>query len=818
MKINTRAMTKRLLFILLLIVIGGTVNGQQTRQHVVRGQVFDEGGLAIPFANAALYNNLDSALVTGAVSDEDGNFSIRTSPGNFYLKITFLSYQQRTIPQINVISSDVDLGKIILKPSQQILEEVTVQSERSTMELYLDKRVFNVGKDLSNISGSASDILDNVPSVTVDVEGNVSLRGSENVRILIDGKPSGLTGISTADALQQIQADLIESVEVITNPSSRYDAEGEVGIINIILKKERRKGVNGAFSVNAGHPERYGGSFNLNFRKDKFNFFSSYGLRYRSSPGKGTSYQQFFAPDTTFSYYQANSRNRGGVSHNLIAGIDYFFSESSVLTGSFMYRKSAGLNKSQYEFQDLDQNDQLVRTVTRQEREEEPEDNSEVALSYRKDFDQKNHYFTADFKWIENIETEKSTFTETDDSDNSTIDQRSRNTENERNVLIQADYIRPFSSKGKIEAGLKGTLRIIDNDFLVEQLTDESDWEVVGEFNNNLIYTENIYAGYAMIGNELNRFSYQAGLRGELTDISVELTRENAINYQNYFNLFPSTHLAYKLNENKTVQLSYSYRLSRPRFRHLMPFSNYSNNRTLFTGNPNLKPEYTHSIEGAYLLNWESGSILSSAYYRHRTGVIERITVVDSIGYNRIFPVNLATENALGLEFNFNWTPVEWWRFNANANFYRAITQGQFEEQVLESDTYTWTSRMISRLTFLKEYDFQASWNYRAPRQTPQGRRKSSYSIDLALARDVLKGNGTITLSVRDLFNTRKWRTIVDNEDLYSESEFQWRARQIILTFNYRLNKKKDSRGRRDQGGEGGDFDGGDIDQGGGDF
>ena len=813
-------MRQDLLFTFLFLTFAVTaVWAQADGELVIKGVVVDENDTPVPFANAALYNRGDSALVTGAVSNESGQFTIPTTPGKYFLKVSFLSYEEKLIPQLDVTSSDVDLGKVILKPGEQILEEVTVQSERSSMELYLDKRIFNVGKDLTSISGSASDILDNVPSVTVDVDGNVSLRGSENVRILINGKPSSLTGISTADALQQIQANLIESVEIITNPSSRYDAEGEVGIINIILKKEQRSGVNGAFSLNAGHPDNYGGSFNLNFRKEKFNLFGSYGFRYRSGPGQGNSYQEFFDPDTTFSYYQENSRTRGGVSHNIMAGIDYYFNETSVLTGSFNYRPSDGLNKSLYTFQDFDENDDLVRTVTRREREEEPEDNSEVALSFRKDYGgNNNHYFTADFKWIENVETEYSTFTETDDIDNTTVDQRSSNTENERNVLFQADYVKPFRQRGKIEAGLKSTLRVIDNDFLVEQLTDESTWETVGEFDNNLVYTENIYAAYAIFGNEVNQFSYQFGLRGELTDISVELSRENQTTYQNYFNVFPSSHLAYKLSEDKTIQLSYSYRLSRPHFRHLMPFSNYSNNRTLFTGNPNLRPEYTHSIEAGYLVNWDKGSVLSSAYYRHRTGVIERITVIDSVGYNRVFPINLATEDAFGLEFNFNWDPVSWWRFIVNGNFYRAITEGQYEEQLLKSDTYTWSSRAMSRISFLKKYDFQASWRYRAPRQTPQGRSRSAYSVDLALARDVFKGNGTLTLSVQDLFNTRKWRNIVDTEDFYSVSEFQWRPRQVMLTFNYRLNRKEDNRQNRNEqnrGQDNGEFDQG---QGGGDF
>jgi len=654
----------------------------------------------------------------------------------------------------------------------------------------------------------------------VDVDGNVSLRGSENVRILINGKPSGLTGISTADALQQIQANLIESVEVITNPSSRYDAEGEVGIINIILKKEERQGVNGAFTLNAGHPDNYGGSFTLNLRRDKFNLFSSYGFRYRSSPGTGNSFQQFTQPDTSFSYYQENTRRRGGVSHNLMAGVDYYFNESSILTGSVNYRKSDGLNKSSYIFRDFDENGALIRTVTRNEREEEPEDNAEFALSFRKDYGPRNnHYLTADFKWIENVETEYSTFLERDEAADTQIDQRASNTENERNILFQLDFVKPFGQRGKIEAGAKSTLRVIDNDFLVEQLTDESTWETVGEFDNRMVYTENIHAAYAIFGNEVNRFSYQFGLRGELTDVSVELSRENKTTYQNYFNVFPSSHLAYRITDSKTVQLSYTYRLSRSWFRSLMPFSNYSNNRTLYTGNPDLKPEYTHSIEGGYLFDWESGSILSSVYYRHRTGVVNRITIVDSIGYNRIFPVNLSTQDAVGLEFNFNWEPTSWWRITSNANFYRAVTKGQYEGQILNADTYTLSARAMSRITFLKKYDFQTSWRYRAPRETTQGRMRSNYAIDLGLSRDVLAGRGTVTVSVRDLFNTNKFREIIDDEDFYSESESQWRPRSVMFTFNYRINRKKDSERnqRQQEGGEGMD-NGFEQGQGGGDF
>ena len=785
-----------------------------SQDYTISGKIVDDNNENVPFANAALFG-ADSSLVTGAVSDGNGNFVITTKPGLYYLRITFLSYEEKVISPIEIKASDVNLGKITMMSSAAVLEELVVQGERSQMELYLDKRVFNVGKDLSNISGSAADILDNVPSVTVDVDGNVNLRGSGNVRILIDGKPSGLTGISTADALQQLQANLIESVEVITNPSARYDAEGEVGIINIVLKKERRKGVNGSFAFNGGYPASYGASYSLNFRREKFNFFSSYGLSYRSGPGQGHSYQLFnrldsiTQQDTTFSYRQEDKRNRSGMSHNIRVGSDFFINDKNTITGSLVIRRSDGRNTSEYLFRDYDENDNLVRTVNRNEVEKEPEINGEAALNYRKEFDRKDQVLTVDFKWIENDETEKSEFNETDDSDGSLTKQRSINTEDERNILAQVDYVRPFdNSKGKWEAGAKAAIRVLGNRFHVEEQDNNEQWLTLADYDNDVVYTENIYAAYIMAGNEWNRLSFQGGLRGELSDISVELKKTNQANYQNYFNLFPSAHLSYKISEQKTVQLSYSYRLSRPRFRELLPFSGFSNNRSVWGGNPNLRPEYTNSIEAGYLLNWKTGSVLTSAYYRYRTGVVQRVPVDDpNNDFARLFPINLATEDNFGFEFNFSWNPVKWWRFNSSANFFRAITEGRYGEEDYFSDTYTWNTRSTSRITLFKKLDFQAGVNYRGPRITPIGKNKAIYNVDLGLSYDLFKGNGTLTFNVRDLFNSRKFRGTTETDEFYSESVSQWRVRQMMLTFTYRLNQKKDRQRGRDRE-EDGEWDG----------
>jgi outer membrane receptor protein involved in Fe transport len=789
---------KRYFWFTILLLHTFSFVSSQGREHLITGNIVDENNAAVPYGNAALYTVKDSSLVGGAVSDATGRFEVATAPGQYYLKITFLSYQEKTVPNIVVSNQIVDVGTIVLRSDSKVLKDVVVTGERSLMELQLDKRVFNVSKDLSNIGASASEVLDNLPSVNVDVEGNVNFRGSQNVRILIDGKPSGLTGISSADALRQLQGDMIESVEVITNPSSRYEAEGEVGIINIILKKNRRQGLNGSFSVTGGIPDNYRASFNLNFRKNKFNFFTNYGISYRAAPGRGSSFQRFErtdsnSVDTSFVYEQSRANVRSDLSNNLMAGTEYFINDQNTLTATFLYRNSQGVNNTRIDYRDLDMNGGLVRTLIREEEEDEIDLTTEVSLNYNKKFAQEGRTLTADFKWINSSENEKADYRQWNpvDSNIGTI-QRSDNLERERNLLFQADYVHPFGNKNTFETGVRSTLRKLNNNFLVEELGETGNYVSLPQFDNALIYTENIYAAYVMASKEIKKLSLQAGLRGELSDVTTTLVRTNEVNPRLYFNVFPSAHISYKLQDNKTIQLSYSYRLSRPRPRNLLPFSNFSDPRVIFRGNPNLNPEYTHSLETGYLLNTDNGTLLTSIYYRYRIGVMQRITVVDSTGLSQIFPVNLGTENAYGLEFNWSHTFQDWWRLNTNLNLYRAITQGTYNDQSFFADTYAGTSRITSKITFLKKVDFQQSVNYRSPRITPQGRNLSIYSVDLGLASQVLKGNGNIVFSVSDLFNSRVRRSIVDYEGYYSRSEFQWRRRQFLVTFTYRFNQKQD--------------------------
>jgi outer membrane receptor protein involved in Fe transport len=781
-----------LLLLFCAVCVVGHAQENNSNGSLVSGSIVDEQKVPVPFASVGIHNERDSTLVAGGVSDESGKFQIAVKPGKYFIKITFLSYQEKRISDIVVTGDALDLGVIKLQENSQMLEEVVVKGEKAAMQLQLDKRVFNIQQDLSNVGRNASDILGNLPSVTVDVDGTVSLRGSDNVRILIDGKPSGLTS-RDPEALRMLQGNLIESIEVITNPSARYDAAGEVGIINIILKKNQDKGINGSFTLNAGYPALYGGSYVINLRRKKVNLFSSYGIDYNKRPGYGESYQHCFCEDTTFVYTQRSDRTQAELSHNFTFGMDYFISDKTTLTASGLYNTGDGLSEAEIDYHDFDADGDITRLVTRTERENEDEENIEGSLNLKKDFSRKGQTLTADFKWIKSVDDESTDYTESINGGPDSL-QRSINFADEINWLLQGDYNHPFGERGKLEAGFKTATRTIKNDYGLEALSDESsEWISIPQYTNNLVYTERIHAAYLMANNTYGKFAAQMGIRGELTDITTELRASAFINSQNYFNVFPSASLSYKFEENKTLQFSYSYRINRPNFRDLLPFSDFRDPRVLFAGNPALRPVYTNSLEAGYLFDWENGSVLSNVYYRHRRNVIQRITTEpDSAGRSQVIPINLSEENAYGLEVNLSLDIDNWWKLNASANFYRAIMEGEYEGEVLSSDTYTWTGRATSKMTFFRKVDFQASFNYRAPRVTTQGEELSMYSIDLGLSKDVFKGKATITANVRDLLNSRKRRSIVDNDGYYSNSTFQWRARQFIVTFTYRLNKAKE--------------------------
>lgn len=767
-------------------------------QHRITGTVADEQGVKVPFSNITLHNQADSAMVAGAVSDDQGLFEMAVKPGQYFLRLTFLSYQEKRVGNVVVANGPVDLGTIILLAGTRVLDEVEVRGEKSTLELTLDKKVFNVGQDLANAGGSASDILTNIPSVSVDPEGNVRLRGSDNVRILIDGKPSGLVSFKGGSGLQQLQASMVERVEVITNPSARYEAEGQAGIINIVLKKERTEGFNGSFDAITGYPTNLGGAANVNYRHRRVNFFINYGVAYRRQPGTGSLYQEVYGNDTTFVLRQSNQAKIIGFNTNIRGGLDFYFTEKSILTGSYLFRRSDASRVTDIRYEDylFDASNMHGFTLRRQD-ENEVEPNSEYSLIYKRTFEDKGHELTAEVKYLDNWESSDQWFTQHTFAPNGTEDpgrqvlQRSLNDESEKQLLLQVDYVKPLGKDGKFETGLRSSTRNMANDFVVTQKNEQGEFAPLPNLDNVFLYDERIHAAYGIYGNKTGKVSYQAGVRAEWTDVRTTLQETNEVNPRDYANLFPSAHVTLSLPNANDIQVSYSRRVRRPFYNDLSPFMTFSDSRNYFSGNPDLNPEFSNVFEVSHLKYFEKGSLSSSAYYRDTEGKINSIRTVDSKGNAVTLPENLKGEQSGGVEFTSEYNPAKWWRLDVNFNFFYARVDGSNIASIYTASTYSWFARQTSRFSLPANIDLQLRGNYEAPQKTAQGRRKSLYYADISASKDIFSGRGTINFNVLDVFNSRKARAVTEGVNFYTEGTFQYRKRQANITLSYRINQTK---------------------------
>lgn len=754
----------------------------------ISGTIVDNDGLPQIGASVVLHNPSDSTIITGGVTKVGGNFKFEAKRGNYYIRITSVGMEPKVLDNIN-LTSDLKLGEIRIAQSSVLTDEVLVTAEKSIMELKLDKRIYNINKDASNIGRNGSEILDNIPSVNVDPEGNVSLRGSGNVQILLNGKQSGLVS-NNPESIRQLMGDMIDKIEIITNPSARYDAQGEVGIINIVLKKKQEAGYNGNFELRTGYPDNHGLSVSSNYRSESMNLFGTVGVDYRKAPGFGKTDQKFFKYDT-FNFTNTDlDRSRGGLGLNLNVGSDFYLDDENTLTFAGNLRLGDRLNESDLTYTDYLPNGDKYRVTKRDDDETETKNDVEFNLTYEKIFDgNKDHVLKFDSRYEQDKDVEQSDILESNNLNNNTIVQQSYNLEFERNQLYQLDYIYPFSLDGKFEAGAKANLRKIDNDYWVKQDIGEG-LEFLDGFNNNFVYYENIIAAYIMAGNQLGDFGWQLGVRSEYSDITTELLRTNYRNQRDYLNFFPSAHFNYKLNEYNSLQASYSSRIQRPWFRRLMPFSSFTDSRNIWGGNPDLNPEYSDSYELGYLYNWESGSILSNVYYRHSTDIIQSVTYIDSMGITQIRPSNIGIQDSYGVEFNLSNDITDWWNTNINFNLYTSTITGNQSVYNLNSDYFSWNTRFSSKMKF-SGYNLQVNANYFAPEDTPQGEILSMWWLDFGISKDIFDNNATITLSGQDIFSTRMRRSIVNDVTFYRYSEYQWRKGQVTLTFSYRINQAK---------------------------
>ena len=779
------------------IKITGTVLEQDTNQP-------------LEYATLVLQSIDNPSKISGGITDANGKYEVEAQPGKYNVSIEYIGYKTYKLPNQNLTKS-IDLGITKLAPDVAELEGVEVVGEKTTVEIRLDKKVYNIGKDLTNSGANISDALNNVPSVTVDVDGAISLRGNENVRILINGRPSALAGFGSTDALRQLPADAIEKVEVITSPSARYDAEGTAGILNIILKKEKTLGFNGSINTTIGYPTSSQINSNLNLRTDKFNIFNTLGYSYREAPGNGL-FDNTYVNGTYDRIIEDRDINRLDKGYNGNLGIEYFISDKSSITASVFGRIS-----DESDITDNDSKrfiDNILTNQTFRKEDEKQDDNSiQVSLNYINNFNDNGHKLTSDFQYSKNTEDLLTRINENNTVPNNDLLARENIYQNEiqNEYLFQADYVLPMGD-AQFEAGYRGNFEQTITDYQLDTLNQNSgQFETNLDLTNKFTYDENVNAFYSQYGNKFGKFSFLLGLRLENTQLKGKVESEYDIealqeilgtevdlNFdKNYLGLFPTFNMTFELNEMESITLGYNRRINRPRGRFINPFPSRSSRTNVFQGNPDLDPAYANAYDLGYLKRWEKLTLTSSIYYQKETNSFERVqeetgqTTSDGISIIRSIPINLSTNERIGAEAGVLYNPTKWLRLNGSFNFFQFETDGIFNNVDYGAKNTSWFSRFSSKITLPSKIDWQTNFFYRGPSENSQTKNKGIAFTSMAFSKDVFSDKGTITFNVSDLFNSAKRRSYTETAFFTSDSEFQWRVRQFTLGFVYRFNQPK---------------------------
>jgi hypothetical protein len=811
---------------------------------IITGKVIDKDTkVPLEYATIAFFSKSQKKIVDGGITDLNGDFSIAIPTGLYDITIEYISYKKITLSN-KKIEKDENLGSIYLELDMESLGEVEIIAERTTVEIKLDKKIYNIGKDLTTAGGTVSDALNNVPSVSVDINGGISLRGNENVKILINGKPSAMAGFGDTNVLSQLPAEAIEHVEVITSPSARYDAEGTAGILNIILRQKETLGFNGSLNLTVGNPDNVGISTNINYRTEKFNLFSNIGFRYFNSPRNSINDTKYFdriinnvISSPEFERIKEDQKvERLNRNYNASVGMEYFLSTKTSITGSVFYRYGEDRDKSLNNSNRFN-GGSIVEQTLRTERQSEDGNNYQFALNYITKFNSSGHELTADVQYENGNDKQFTFFNE----DYITTNQANPEpfqienvleTQDQKKSLFQVDYVLPIGENTRFEAGYRGNFENTIKDYTLEQEDLNTGNLVVNDTISNIFdYTENVNAFYSQYGTKFGDFSFLLGLRLEntqlkgnidsaLTDEELEASFGFPIDVdfnKNYLGLFPTLNLIYNLGiegeSEESVTLGYNRRINRPRGWFINPFPSRSSRTNVFQGNPNLNPAFASAFDLGYLKRWDKLTLTTSVYYQHETDSFERVQentgeqTSDGIDIIRTIPINLSTNKRTGAEFGILYNPKKWLRLNTSFNFFQFETDGEFNGVDYSAKNNSWFARLSSKVTLPSKIDWQTNMFYRGARQDAQSDSRGVFSIDLAFSKDIFKDNATISLNVRDLLNSNKYNSITTTEFFQRDSQFQWRQRQINLSLIYRFKQQKKAP-ERQRGGENG---GGDM-------
>lgn len=743
---------------------------------------------SLPYVTVTL-KDTTGKFIAAAITNDKGNFQLDAIPvGKFILFYSFAGFQ--TISKTIQVNPGIPgtLPIVVLQPDPRQLNEVSVTAERASVSLKLDKKVFEVGKDVLSQSGAVTDLLNIVPSVSVSPGGAISLRGNSNVLVLIDGRRTGLT---QGNALEQVPADQVERVEVITNPSSRFDAAGSAGIINIILKKNKKAGFSGQLRLVGGIPNETRISPSLNYKSNKLNLFATYGLRLSDYVGLYTTQQSTGLSGVPVYLDQRQNENRHDDARLLYFGADYQINNHNTLTTAFLRNATNDHDKTRLNYLYSGKSGGIDSSLNRSGESWEKRSYNQLEFNYTRNFDQAGKKFTVDMQYD---------FWDSDKDWNLATNRllpevvtlpaiRTGSAGESKDMMIKTDLVQPLDSTSILEFGLKVEDRRVTSDFIAEQ-QNGTDWEIIDQIDNHLLYKELIGSAYMQFSGKTGAFSYQTGLRGELTHIGIEDRIGSYTNDKNYNRLFPTVNLSYRFKEGTTLQGSYSKRINRPSLGMIYPFNELTDLNTRYVGNPELNPSYANVFELAFLRSWQTLTFNPSLYYQHNNGVIEDYTYQNAEGLFITMPVNISREIRRGFELSLLYNPLKCLQVNTEFNVFHYAEQGSYLNQNFDYSGNTLTARVSAQVKLKNKLAFQALYNFRGAKATAQTRADALHSIDFGSSKTFLKDKATIMFDVSNLFELRKLTSRTTGADYRISQTNIPNASRYRLTLVYRLNLK----------------------------
>lgn len=796
-------MKKNLLIFVFIFFTGFYVSAENLDLGDVKGAVIDKNGKEpLGYVTVSVFGKDGKTPIKTVMTDDKGRFDVSINFGVYLLKITYLGYQPLEIPfTLNKDKPNLNLSVLEMLEVPKRLGEVTVVGERAQMRLDIDKKVFDVDKNIASAGGSATDVLENIPSVNVDGEGNISLRNNENVTVFINGKPSGLTEDNRAQILQQMPAETIQQIEIITNPSAKYNPEGSAGIINIVLKENRKAGYFGGVQTGA---DSFGGfqlSGNINYNSGKWESYANLGYRNMMMKRGGFS-NRTNNPDTPSQSYLNQTTEGENKGHGLFfrAGTTYHLTQKDHigLSGFGMFGNRAGSSEIKYK----NTTDLNIVTNWKRTRSSDSDDSNKggsIVLDYQRDFG-KDHNLKSSISfntWNMDGTTDYSQITDYVSPTNREASRQTLvNDLKLENWEVQIDYSNKLSNNKKIEAGYKGTLSGYKSLMSGRDGFPGSQVENRNLYND-CTYDSNIQALYATFSNRIDKFGYQLGLRGEYTDITTDSRdydgNSNPNNYaDSYFKLFPSLFLSYTLPHKNELQLNYTRRINRPRGFDLNPFKNISDSTLITMGNPELNPVFTNAYEFTWLKNWDYHTLSTTAYYRTSEGVIQRINYMEnSIMYSK--PINVSESQSLGVELLlknrfFNALDLT---TTANLYYYKLDSasvspdNGITRINIPDREDFSWNIRMIAGLMLKGGFSLQVTGNYNAAQVIAQGTMGDNYSMDAGIRKSFFNRKLNVAFNVRDVLDSRKRRIQTQGAGFYQDAENWFGGRRFSLTLTY---------------------------------